>query len=405
MSERFVIVGSGIAAVSAVKAIREVNADTEIHMFGDEKFYPYNRIKLSKSLFEQLREEEILLQKKEWFETNKVRLYLGTKVMNIDILNQELVLSNGSREKYGKLLLANGASNSIPPIKGIDGPCVYTLRGLEDAWNISENVRNKNVVINIGAGSQGLETAWILHRHGKKVIIVQRNRRLMPRELDETGSRILLDYVENQNIQVLLNTQFDSITPNGRVECRTKAGDNIICDMVIYSAGISPNIQLLNGTQIKVNHGIVVDGNMRTNKANIYAAGDVAEFEGRVTGLWNIAIAQGRTAGYNMAGKEAVYEHIVPVTTLNAFGTSLFSMGDVEEKEHTYIMTSEDDKNRTYKKIFIDNHKIVGAIVIGDTKKSPIIKAAIEHEMSLENVNLDKTSVDELLEKLRKKEI
>ncbi len=234
---------------------------------------------------------------------------------------------------------------------------------------------------------------------------MQRNRRLMPRELDETGSSILLDYVENQNIQVLLNTQFDSITPNERVECRTKAGENIICDMVIYSAGISPNIQLLNGTQVKVNHGIVVDGNMRTNTANIYAAGDVAEFDGRVTGLWNIAIAQGRTAGYNMAGKEAVYEHIVPVTTLNAFGTSLFSMGDVEEKEHTYIMTSEDDKNRTYKKIFIDNHKIVGAIVIGDTKKSPIIKAAIEHEMSLENVNLDKISVDELLEKLRKKEI
>jgi nitrite reductase (NADH) large subunit len=325
--------------------------------------------------------------------------------MSMDIQQQELILSDGSREKYTKLLLASGARNTIPPIKGIDGPYVYTLRGLEDAWSIYENIQNKNVVINIGAGSQGLETAWILHQHGKKVIIVQRNRRLMPRELDEAGSRMLQDYVEKQNIQVLLNTQFENITFNEKVECETKAGDTVICDMIIYSAGISPNIQLLNGTQIKVNHGIIVDDRMGTNIENIYAAGDVAEFDGRITGLWNTAITQGKTAGYNMAGKEAVYEHIVPVTTLNAFGTSLFSMGNVEEKEQTYTMTAEDDKNRTYKKIFIDNHRIVGAIVIGDTKKSPIIKAAVENEVSLENVDLNTISVDELLEKLKKKEI
>ncbi|HEX9062828.1 MAG TPA: FAD-dependent oxidoreductase, partial [Clostridia bacterium] len=345
MNERFIIVGCGITAISAVKAIREVNENAEIHMFGDEKFYPYNRIKLSKSLFDKLEEGSILLQKKDWYEVNRVNLNLNTKVKSIETSGQEVVLSDGTHEKYDKLLIATGAGNAVPPIDGIKSQGVYTLRGLEDARNIHENLENKNVVVNIGAGSQGLETAWILHQHGKKVIVIQRNKRLMPRELDEKASLILKNVVEKFNIGVLTNTQLERITHEGSIKCTTKSGDKIECDMLIYSAGISPNIEVLKGTSVNVNHGIVVDKKMRTNIENIYAAGDVAEYNGKITGLWNIAIVQGKTAGYNMAGKEAVYEHIVPVTTLNAFGISLFSMGKVDEDSNVYTIKDEDDKS------------------------------------------------------------
>lgn len=405
MSEKIIIVGSGIAAISAVKAIREVDQDSPVIMFGEEKFYPYNRMKLSKNLLDELAEDSILLQKKDWYEANKVALRLNMKVIGVDTFHQEVILSDGTREKYDKLLLANGAKNSVPPIRGIDSPGVYSIRKLEDVLNIQRNVENKQVVLNVGAGSQGLETAWIMHRHGKQVTIVQRGQRLMRRELDEKASLILQNYVEQQGIRVMVNTQLESIMTNEYIQCVTKACENIKCDMMFYSAGISPNIELLRETPVKVNQGIIVDKEMRTNIENIFAAGDVAEFGGRITGLWNTAIGQGKTAGYNIAGKQTEYEHIVPVTTLNAFGISLFSMGNVNEDDNIYTISSQEDDNKTYKKIFIVDYKIVGAIAIGDTKRSPVLKAAIENETSLKSLDLKKITIDELLDKLKNKEV
>jgi nitrite reductase (NADH) large subunit len=405
MSEKLIIVGCGIAAISAVKAILEVSSDSQIHMYGDENFYPYNRMKLSKNLFEELGEDTILLQKKDWYNANNVNLHLNMKVSSIDALRQEIILSDGTREKYDKLLLANGARNTLPPINGINSPGVYTIRDLEDVRKIKNDIDNKQIILNIGAGSQGLEIAWVLGQHGKEVVIVQRNRRLMPRELDEKASFILKYFVEKSNIRVLLNTQLEMIMSNGHMECATKDGNKIICDAVFYSAGISPNIELLENTPVKVNYGIIVDKGMHTNIENIYAAGDIAELNGRITGLWNTAIGQGKTAGYNMAGKQAAYEHIVPVTTLNAFGISLFSMGNVSEGENTFTLTTEDESTKSYKRLFFENNRIIGAIAIGDTKKSPVIKAAIENETLIKNVNLERITVDELLEKLKNKEV
>jgi nitrite reductase (NADH) large subunit len=402
MREKFIIVGNGITAINAAKAIREINTDVEIHMFGDEKYYPYNRIKLSKSLFDKLEEEAILLQKKDWYKASGVDLHLNVRVVGVDVSNNQIFLDNGAKVVYDKLLLANGARNLKPPIVGIDNPGIYTLRQLEDAWNIHEKIEDKNTVLNIGGGIQGLETAWILHQHGKKVIIAEICNRLMPNQLDQKGSEILLSILENYNIDVLLDTKVESINYNKYYECTAKNKDAIKCDMVIYSAGIRPNIEVLKDSPVEMKKGVIVDSTMRTNVGNIYAAGDVAELHGKITGLWNIAIAQGKTAGYNMAGRTTHYQHIVPVTTLNAFDISLFSMGNVEKGEDVYTITEEDARSNLYKKIFIKDDKIIGAIVIGDTKKSPALKTAIEKEVSLEDIDVESISIDELMEAIKK---
>ena len=138
---------------------------------------------------------------------------------------------------------------------------------------------------------------------------------------------------------------------------------------------------------------------MQTNIENIYAAGDIAEFDNKIIGLWNIAIEQGKVAGYNIAGKETIYEEITPVTTLNAFGISLFSMGCIDEVESTKVLIDKDDNRKIYKKIFMKNNKVIGAIIIGDLKRSPLLKSAIEKGTTL-NVDLSNISVDKLLDKL-----
>jgi nitrite reductase (NADH) large subunit len=403
MTNRIIIIGNGIAGITALKAIREVDKDSEIIMFGEEKFYPYNRIKLSKSLFDELSEDNILLQKKDWYEQNKINLCIDKKVTKIHIETKEVVLSDESVFKYDKLLLVNGASNNRLPIEGIEKHGVFTLRTLQDAWDIKDQIKKGGNAINIGGGIQGLETAWNLQQHGIKVSIMEVQSRLMPNQLDERASQILQESVEKFGVTVHLNTRAHKIIGGHSVEgVVTNSGELFPCEEVIYAVGIKSNIEIAENTVIKCGKGIIVNEKMETNIEDIYAAGDVVEFKGNVSGLWNISIGQGKVAGYNIANKDSTYQEIVPVTTLNAFKLSLFSMGCVDESKATNILVEENDEGQ-YIKVFIRESRIVGAIVIGDTKRSPIFKAAIEKESSLEAMDLSKISVSELLNNIQNK--
>nr|WP_269144159.1 FAD-dependent oxidoreductase [Clostridium guangxiense] len=399
---RIIIVGAGVAAVNAIKAIREYDKESEIILIGDEKFYPYSRIKLTKSMLENLEEDKILLQKKDWYAANNVSLYLGRSVIKVDTDNHKVILDDESKFSYKKLLLASGAHNFIPPIQGIEKPGVYSIRKLEDIKKLQDTLREKEVILNIGGGIQGLETAWVLHQHGKKIIIVEFQNRLMPAQLDDKASRTLQRAIESFNIEVHLNTQVKTIVGESEVkEALTNSGDNLKCDMVVYSVGIRTNIDFLQDSLISLNHGVIVNNMMQTKLKDVYAAGDVAEFEGKISGSWSAAANQGKIAGYNIAGKEVKYSGIVPVTTLNAFNISLFSIGNVDEKQCSTTLTDGDDMSLSYKRIFIKDNHIVGAIIIGDAKKLPLLKKVIENKVDITKFTSHSMSVSELIDKLK----
>ncbi|MBZ9685423.1 FAD-dependent oxidoreductase [Clostridium estertheticum] len=403
MANKIMILGDGIAAITAIKAIRETDLDSEIYLVGEEKFYPYIRLRLSKGIFDDLEENNILIQKKEWYEQNRVNIFIDTKAINVNIASQEVLLSDGSKFKYDKLLFANGASNTKPPIDGIDLEGVYTLRGLNDTLNIKKSLTECEQIIIIGGGILGLEMAWGLHQHGKKVIVVELQSRLMPRQLDESASEILKNIIQDCGIEILTNTAVNKIIGNPKVEgILIDEKVELKCDMVIYSIGINPNVDLTVNTEIETSKGILVNNKMETNIKNIYAAGDIAEFDKQVIGLWNIAIAQGKVAGYNIIGKESIYEKVTPVTLLNAFEISLFSMGSIDEARATKVLMDEDIETKRYKKIFIKDNVVIGAVVIGDTKRSPLLKSAIENGTTLDGIDLSNISVEELLDKLKR---
>lgn len=399
LNDRIIIIGGGIAGISAIKAIRETDSTIEIHMISNEKFYPYNRLRLTKGLFGNLSSEDILLQKKEWYEINKVNLHVDKEVTWIDVKEHEVILNDGDKLNFSKLLLASGAHNFTPPIEGIEKENVYTIRHLEDAWAVKEVVGAKKKPLIIGGGIQGLETAWELSQHGEEVAIAEIQSRLMPMQLDIRASQILRNIIEGYNIKVYLEMQVYKIL--GGNEVTGVSGENglqISCDMVVYNAGIRPNIKYVKDTPIQFNKGVIVNNKMETSVKDIYAAGDVVEFGGRTFGLWNIAIEQGKAAGYNMIGRDKIYKNIVPITTLNAFGISLFSMGNVDEDKCHYSLIEECEDDKSYKRIFIHDNKIVGAIVIGDTKKSPILKSAIENQTLIDKFDLYKVFVkDEMI--------
>ena len=399
MDNTIFILGDGIAAITAIKTIRATDLDSEIYLVGEEKFYPYIRLRLSKGIFDDLEENNILIQKKEWYEQNRIHTFIGIKAINVCTSSQEVLLSDGSKFKYDKLLFANGASNTKPKIEGIALEGVYTLRSLKDAFNIKKSLDKSEEIVVIGGGILGLEMAWGLHKHGKKVIVIELQSRLMPRQLDEKASEILKNIIQDCGIEILTNTGVNKIIGNTKVEgILIDEKMELKCDMVIYSIGIKPNLDLTVNTEIETLKGILVNNKMETNIKNIYAAGDIAEYDAQVIGLWNIAIAQGKVAGYNLIGKESIYEKVTPVTLLNAFAISLFSMGTIDESKATKVLIDEDIAAKKYKKIFIKDNMIIGAVVIGDTKKSPLLKSAIENGIVLDGVDLANISVEELLD-------
>ncbi len=402
MSANIVIIGGGVAAISAVKAIREIDSDIDISIFQNEKYYPYYRLKLTKGLFDNLEEEKIMLQKKDWYESNNVKLYLDSEVIGIDTIKSEIILQNGNKFGYNKLLLANGSKNFMPPIDGIDKENVFTIRKLDNIREIQDKINDKTAVLNVGGGVQGIETAWSLNKYGKNAIIAEFQERLMPRQLDKRASEILKTAIEGFKTKVLLNTQIVKILGEDKVRAvETMDGKTIESDMVIFSVGIRANKELLAGTEVKTNNGILVNEKMETNIENVYAAGDVAELNGRIIGLWNIAMEQGKTAGYNIVGKDAVYAGVVPVTILNAFKIALFSMGEVDEEQCDKTITQEDTDGLYYKRLFIRDNKIIGAIVIGDNKYSTLLKNAIEKKITFSNIDLLNGDVNDLLAKLK----
>lgn len=404
MKEKIVIIGNSIAALSAIKAFRTVDTVTGIHLFGEEHVYPYNRMRLSKGLLSNLEGDKILLQKKEWYTENGVNMSIDKRAISIDTSGKTICFQDGTTADYTKLLVAAGAHNFIPPIQGIDKEGVLTLRNLEDAQRIIKQEQKSQIILNIGGGIQGLETAWILSQTGKKVIITELQSRLMPKQLDQKASDILKKAIENKNIEIMISCEIEElIGQDNKVQgFRMKSGEEIKCDMVLYAIGLEPNVDFIKSSEIKVNKGIIISEEMKTSVEGIYAAGDVAELNGQVYGLWNIAIEQGKIAGYNLAGHLTKYKEIVPVTTLNAFGLSLFSMGTIDEKQADHLIVSDKSDENSYSKILIKSNKVIGSIVIGNTKSSPALKIAIENKINLGEIDYKNVLIDELIEIIKR---
>ncbi|GKX65667.1 nitrite reductase [Clostridium sp. TW13] len=398
MEEKVVIIGGSIAAISAAKAIREISPHNEIIIFGEEKYYPYYRIKISKGLLGNLEEDKLLIQKKQWYKDNNIQVHCDKKVTDVDPKSKEVVLADGTRISYTKLLLVNGASNRMPLIEGIDKLGVFDLRTLDGALRILEYLEDVKTVLLIGGGVQNLEIANVISGCGKKVIIAEFASRLMPRQLDEFASDKLKQAIEDKGIEVMLDTQVQEIFGEEKVKrFTTQSGVQGACDMVIYSTGITPNVSVVQNTDLEVNNGIVVNNRMETNIKDIFAAGDVSEFNGRVYGLWGTAMQQGKIAGANICNQDLIFEPSIPVTSLSAFGISVFSMGDIEGGEDIDSLVEVSDDEQRYYKIFMQNNRIVGTIVLGDNKKFMVIKGLIESKIDVDFNKSAKYSIDEFI--------
>ena len=374
--KRYLIVGNGVAGTTAAENIRLNDTTGEITIVTDEDLPFYYRIRLPDYLGGLLTESELISKKEAWYDEKKISLRLSTRITEADPEVKHLISAEGAVLDYDTLLLANGSHPFIPPIKGSEMEGVFVIHSVRDVRQLLQAAGKKSNVVLIGGGLLGLETANALHKLGKNITVVEFFPRLLPRQLDNEGAARLQHYFENLNFTFKLGATTREITGDASVEhVVLENGDIIPAEMVIISAGVRPNLSLARTLGLKTNKGVIVDKFMQTSHPDIYAAGDVIEFEERTYGIWPAAMEQGKIAGKNISGGRTPYEGTILTNTLKVAGIDLASTGEIDAGNNyeSKIVASED----IYKKVVIDNGRVIGCIMLGDKKNFNRINKAI----------------------------
>ncbi len=403
-----VIIGAGIAAVSAAKAISERNKLAQIDIYTNENEYPYNRPLLTKGLGRDLAKMKFYVETKDFYAENNIHFHFNCVVNDINPHEKTIVVScdnnasdiniisdNRNTEiiSYDKLLLATGAEAFVPPFQGCDLPEVGVLRKKKDLDKLYDMLQNgtnnsKKIVI-IGGGLLGLETASSLDKMGHQVTVIEACPTILPRQLDAEGAPILLSVIaENSNVDIKYGLFVNQIHGEEHVKSvETKNGDIIACDIVLVSAGNRANYNLAKNAKLQTNQAIVVNKYMQTSDPDIYAAGDCAVFEERIDGIWETAKIQGEIAGANISDEKINYNSKPFGATFRAFKTSLFALGDIncdENKNSCAVAEVKNEPRKMYNKFFFKDNILVGGVLLGNVGKTKELIAGVTEQITTE---------------------
>ena len=374
---RFVIVGAGVAGITAAMDLARRNLG-EVIIYSDEEYPYYYRPRLTEFLAGNLTMSQLLRRPLSWYQDRGIDLRLGKPVTAIDPA-QKTITVDGESVVYDKLLLAMGCLPFVPPMEGADQDRVLTWRTLEDTIEMQKAAVMCKEIAVIGGGLLGLEAARGLKSYCANISVLEFFPRLMPRQLDEEGSRLLQDFVESLGINVIVGARCEKILGNGQITGVQLQGGRIVpAQTVLVAAGVRANATLAADAGLTVNRAIVVDEKMTTSDPDIHAAGDASVFRGYTWAIAPIAQAQARVAAANMAGEDSLYDVVVPSTTLKVVGIDVSSVGIVNpEHEAATEIRRLDNEAGTYKKIVLADNVIVGSIVINDRQLAKKLENAI----------------------------
>lgn len=388
--QRVVVIGNGIAGVTAADHVRRRHPDCQIDIAAVEPHHLYNRMGIARLVYGRSAMVGLQLLPDAWYEDNRITTWLNTRALSIDRQRREVKLGTGDTLGYDRLILAMGSRSFVPPIEGSDLTGRFVLREAGDAIAIRTycQERDARTAVVAGGGLLGLEAAYALHKLGMSVTVLERGQSLLSRQLDEPAAEILRSYLSNLGLHIELGAETARLTGDDRVgEVVLRDGRTLPADVFLVAAGISPAIEIAKAAGLDVDKGVVVDASLRSSDPAVYAVGDVAEYESRIYGLWPAAVEQGEIAAENALGGERTYEGTVPVTLLKVVGIDLSSIGRfvANSPADTEIVVSEPEEHRYRKLVLCDGH-IVGAILIGHPALSGAITAAVKEERDVSGI-------------------
>ncbi len=395
---RYVILGSSAAGVNAGRELRAVDKEAEIIMISKDKEI-YSRCILHHYLGNVRTVEQLNFAEPDYFTQFRITLMGEMEVVGLDVAHKTVKAAYVAHPEeeievtYDKLLIATGSGSFIPPIENINIACnVIGFRNLDDVERIKDALPRKHIVI-LGSGLVGLDAISGLEDIGITPSIVEMAPYPLVRQLDPKAAKAYMDAMDAVGVKQYYNTGVSkaNVTEGEITELVLSTGEIIPCDFLIVSAGVRANVKFLADSGVEVGKfGLIFDAYGRTNVEDIYGAGDVSGLRP----IWPVAVKEGIIAAHNMAGGNMeMTDFFASKSTMNFFGVSTISLGDVNINDPSYEVTIDED-GKNYKKIIHKDGKIYAALLQGDLAYSGVLQQLIMNKIDIRHVRKPIFKVD-----------
>lgn len=389
-SKKYVIIGAGIAGISAAEELLRLDPAGDITIISDEDFY--FRAALSEYFQGKIERNEVFGKPEGWFESAGIDFIRGT-VKSIDTGSQRITYNESDSVPYDKLLIATGASALTMPWPGLDleGVCTYRGLGCVDTFLREIEEGAKRVVV-LGGGILSFELIDNFLQLGLEVTMLVRGDRLLGLLFDEDGAKIIEDQLYARGVDVRFNTEAESFQGiNGNVTgLITKAGETIPCDLIAPAIGTRADVKFLDGSGVEVERSVIVDGFLRTSAEDVYAAGDCcamrADPGGRPvpTRTWLTSALQGQAAAVNMTGGDRPFSEGVMLNSSSVFESFYAVLGLFNPRnDSSYTFRSWKFEDGSYMRWTIEKGRIAGAIIIDAMKYVWPVRQLIESRIDV----------------------
>jgi NADH oxidase (H2O2-forming) len=382
---QFVVIGNGIAGVTAAATIRRSSKKARITITSEEHHPVYSACVLANYLSGDIKRQDVFIKNLRYYQQENIRFISSQKAMKLDIGNKMVVLTSG-QISYDKLIIATGSKPVMPNIEGKECKGVFLFKSLDDADMVYR--WDGQVAVVVGSGPIGMEISLALRKKGCRVILIELLDRVLPRVFDEYPASIIKNTLEKGGIIVLTQEKLIQIVGTERVEAVITDKREIKCDTVILAAGVRPEVGL-SAEILKLGKlgGILVDERMGTNVQDVYACGDCIEVKELVSGhptlnlLWHNARQQGEVAGYNAVGIPCNYQGSLNLTGIELFGNQVFSFGSTVGASQDGLEVIEREANDRYQRLILLNDVLIGAQSINwNENMAVLINTALRQE-------------------------
>ena len=368
------VVGNGMVSHRFCQKMLEYDL-SKLHrlvVVGEEPVPAYDRVNLT-AQFSEPSGDGLWLDDPEWYAQNGIELHLGTRIERLDVRQRFAVTSKGEPLLYDVLILATGSASFVPPIPGIEMRGVFVYRTIDDLDRIRAYVPGRRLAAVAGGGLLGLEAARALVGAGLETHVVEVETRLMPRQLDSTGSALLERTIRNLGLHVHLADRIGRVLGDGAVTgLELSYGRTLKVELLVVCAGIRARDELGRDAGLRVGNqgGVVVDDRLCSSASGVFAIGEVALHRGGSYGLVGPGYEMADVVARNLTGGDAAFEGFESSTRLKLMGTNVASIGDpFQDPAHSRTICFEDQVRGIYKKLVVtdDGRRLLGAILVGDT--------------------------------------
>ncbi|MBT7713682.1 MAG: NAD(P)/FAD-dependent oxidoreductase [Deltaproteobacteria bacterium] len=380
-----IVVGAGPAGVAACRTLRDLDPSAKITLLGNEPEPPYSRMAIPFLLVEIINESGTYLHKAESYYLERKIDVIREAVTSVNTANKTVSLANNQSLDYDRLLIATGSTPIQAPIPGIDLPGIHNCWTLADARAIIEHAKPDTSVVLVGAGFIGCIILEALVKRGVHLTVIEREDRMVPRMMDATAGRLLQRWCESKAVTVHTNTSVSGIEQTGKaLAVSLDNGNTLEAGLVITAMGVKPNSGFLQGSEIDLDQGILVDNYLETNKTDVFAAGDVAQGRDYTTGGFVVqaiqptAVEHGRITAKNMVkAKSVIHPGSLNMNVLDTLGLISTSFGQWMGLEGGDSAVLLDEEHYLYLNLQFNDDRLVGASSFGYTQHMGVVKGLI----------------------------